>query len=170
MDDPLLDAAVRHRDTLLLQAWVRCRDWSLAEDAVQEAFAVALRRRADFDARRPMLPWLAGIVANCVRGELRRRGRGDDALLDRLAAATAEIDAAEADQDHARLAALTDCVDALPPASRHLVRAYFVDGAAVKTLAAATGRSVNAIDLALSRLRRALHDCAQRRLAQEDGR
>lgn len=42
------------------------------EDAAQEVFAVVLRRRGDFDARRPVRPWLCGIATR-VAADFRKR-------------------------------------------------------------------------------------------------
>lgn len=42
------------------------------EDAAQEVFAVVLRRRADFDARRPVRPWLCGIATR-VAADFRKK-------------------------------------------------------------------------------------------------
>lgn len=42
------------------------------EDAAQEVFTVVLRRRADFDARRPVRPWLCGIATR-VAADFRKK-------------------------------------------------------------------------------------------------
>ena len=46
-----------------------------AEDLVQATFVDAIRHRGRWDGRRPLAPWLCGILANHVRMELRRRQR-----------------------------------------------------------------------------------------------
>ncbi|MEZ6024587.1 MAG: sigma-70 family RNA polymerase sigma factor [Planctomycetota bacterium] len=47
---------------------------SLAEDAVQSTFLVAIERAETFDAGRPLMPWLVGILRNVVRQQ-RRKGQ-----------------------------------------------------------------------------------------------
>lgn len=42
------------------------------EDAAQEVFSVVLRRRADFDPRRPVRPWLCGIATR-VASDFRKK-------------------------------------------------------------------------------------------------
>jgi RNA polymerase sigma-70 factor (ECF subfamily) len=46
-----------------------------AEDVAQEVLMVVWRRWRDFDRRRPLRPWLAGIAARVARDFLRRRWR-----------------------------------------------------------------------------------------------
>lgn len=59
-----------------------------AEDAVQEAFARALRMIGRFDPDRPFGPWIKRITTNCALDELRARKVGalDDAQLTDLPA------------------------------------------------------------------------------------
>lgn len=46
-----------------------------AEDALQATFVTAIEKRADWDARRPLLPWLVGILALHGKKLHERRGR-----------------------------------------------------------------------------------------------
>src|SRR4051794_26200385 len=48
------------------------RDRELARDAVQEAFALAVRRRAGFRREGPLEAWLWRIVINTARDQLRK--------------------------------------------------------------------------------------------------
>ena len=65
---------------------VVCMGVSLAgvDDAVQEVFMVAYRRRADYDARACVRSWLFGIARNVARNHL-RRARKDRARLPEVA-------------------------------------------------------------------------------------
>lgn len=56
-----------------------CRDRHDAEDAVQGAFLAAIESRESWDAERPLLPWLVGLLVNRVRELRRRRERVLDA-------------------------------------------------------------------------------------------
>jgi RNA polymerase sigma factor (sigma-70 family) len=46
-----------------------------AEDLAQDVFVVMWRRWADYQADRPLRPWLAGIAVHLAQKHLRRRGR-----------------------------------------------------------------------------------------------
>ena len=49
-----------------------------AEDIVQTTFLHAIRRAARWDAARPLLPWLIGILVRNAQAEGRSRGRQPD--------------------------------------------------------------------------------------------
>ena len=59
-----------------------CRDRHDAEDAVQGTFLTAIESKDSWDAGRPLLPWLVGMLVNRVREQRRQRTRIVDA--DRL--------------------------------------------------------------------------------------
>lgn len=48
-----------------------CRRQQDAEDAVQATFVVAIEKAASWDASRPVLPWLLGMLVNRVRAQRR---------------------------------------------------------------------------------------------------
>ncbi|MEM7201392.1 MAG: sigma-70 family RNA polymerase sigma factor [Planctomycetota bacterium] len=54
-------------------------DRAQAEDVVQTTFLEAIEAADRFDAQRPLLPWLSGILIHHVRRERRRAGRRVDA-------------------------------------------------------------------------------------------
>jgi RNA polymerase sigma factor (sigma-70 family) len=56
-----------------------CRDRHLAEDAVQATFLSAIEAPHDWEATRPLVPWLLGMLANRVREQRRRAARTPDA-------------------------------------------------------------------------------------------
>lgn len=59
---------------LLLVAAHLARDGTAAEDLVQATFVDAITKATQWDARRPLLPWLLGILTNHARVR-HRRGR-----------------------------------------------------------------------------------------------
>jgi RNA polymerase sigma factor (sigma-70 family) len=59
---PLSELYAATRAPLLRVAFAVTRDAGLAEDAVQAVFVDLLRLASRYDASRPALPWLAGIV------------------------------------------------------------------------------------------------------------
>lgn len=62
---------------LLLVAAHLTRDGAAAEDLVQATFVDAITKAAQWDAQRPLLPWLLGILTNHARVRY-RRGRRED--------------------------------------------------------------------------------------------
>jgi DNA-directed RNA polymerase specialized sigma24 family protein len=91
------------------------RDEGGAEDAAQQALVRVFLRAAEFDASRPALPWVLGVVANECRTLRRRAQRRREGPLEEADArpdpgATPEESATGRDLERAALAAL----DGLP--------------------------------------------------------
>lgn len=97
-------------------------DRRLAEEAVQQAFVQAWRAATSFDPARPLGPWLRSIVRRTAidlwRRERRHQARNldDVAPLDLPVTEPPSIDAAS------DVWTLRQAIDALPPASREVVR------------------------------------------------
>ena len=73
--EELSRALVEHGDRLYSLALRVTRDPDLAADALQEAFATALERAADFRGESSLGTWLHRIVYNKAIDLLRKRGR-----------------------------------------------------------------------------------------------
>jgi RNA polymerase sigma-70 factor (ECF subfamily) len=73
--EALSQALVEHGDRLYSLALRITRDADLAADAVQEAFATALQKLADFRGESRMGTWLHRIVYTKAIDQLRARGR-----------------------------------------------------------------------------------------------
>lgn len=70
----LYDAEVGYVGRTLMRFGVERRD---LDDVIQEVFIVVYRRRADYDAKRPLRPWLCGIAFR-VASDWRRRAAQRD--------------------------------------------------------------------------------------------
>ncbi|MBL8750709.1 MAG: sigma-70 family RNA polymerase sigma factor [Planctomycetes bacterium] len=64
---------------LLRMALHHVRHPAMAEDLVQTTFLAAIHHAARWDETRPLLGWLAGILANHAKWQQRREGRAIDA-------------------------------------------------------------------------------------------
>lgn len=111
----------------------------VAEDAVQDAFIAAYRRRSDFDGVNPRA-WLYAIgrrtAANYRRG-IRRRHRGHDA-----AAVATSGKPRPVDEIASALRVLGHFLDGLSAADRELFVLSEVDGLTGPELSAALGRNL----------------------------
>src|SRR6476646_10156797 len=145
------------------------RDATLAEDVLQETFAVALSRRADYDAARGSVgSWLTVLSRNVIRDHLRAHRRADDlqAAWDRIDATLAQTFAAMAERplpgDVLERAETRDLVHIaiahLPEQYRTALTRKYVDGESLETLARDLGISVDATKSLLARARRAFRD------------
>jgi RNA polymerase sigma-70 factor (ECF subfamily) len=142
-----------------------------AEDLVQDVFAAALQNADRFDPARSFGAWLRGIARNVLLGAYKRSKRAalslDAAALDRLdgAAARAETADAAAGYRDRRQTALRGCLDEVPEKNRRILALKYTDGRKSKEIADRTGMNAGAVDMLLSRLRRALQQCMDRKLA-----
>ena len=179
--DPLADARAGdpaaigrlyddHVDGLYAFVFYRVgRDAALAEDVVQETFAVALRRQADYDAARgSVASWLAVLSRNVIRDHLKAERRGDQlqAAWERIDATLAQVFAAMAERplpgDVLERAETRDLVHMavanLPEQYRTALQRKYVDGESLESLARELGISVDATKSLLARARRAFRD------------
>jgi RNA polymerase sigma factor (sigma-70 family) len=104
-----------------------------AEDLAQEVFLVMWRRWADYDAERPLRPWLAGIAFKVAHDYRRRSGREvPGGLVD------AEDQAPGAEEHLATSRARTlvlRALSSLPEKQRTLIVMHDLDGASMREIA-----------------------------------
>lgn len=126
------------------------RDPASADDAVQEAWLAAVRRRPDAD--RPLRPWLARVVVNAVRKI--GRGRARVAARERAAARPeAAPDLPQMRERERLLRGLLDAVLTLPEREREVVLLRYYEGLPPREIAVRLGAPVEAV---YGRLKRAL--------------
>ena len=145
------------------------RDTALAEDVVQETFALALSKQADYDpARGSVGSWLTVLSRNVIRDHLRAHTRSDQlaATWERIDATLAQTFAAMAERplpgevlEREETRDLVHMAIAnLPEQYRTALTRKYVDGESLETLAREFGISVDAAKSLLARARRAFRD------------
>ncbi len=147
-----------------LHAWIRFRaggDIARTEEAVEEAWLVAVRRMRDFDpARGGMGAWLRGIAANVLRSQgrlLARRRR-----VERAPAEGGPDPADPAGNDGERRAELIEAIGAamggIAPRYRDVLREKYAEGRTVEEIAERRGETPKAVESLLSRARAAFRE------------
>jgi RNA polymerase sigma-70 factor, ECF subfamily len=136
-----------------------------ANDVLQDANLVMWRRSEEFADGTNFLAWAYQIARFKVlahhRDTHRDRHIFDDGLLGQLAD-DAERRAADPEGE---ASLLEDCVEELPAGQRELVRERYAPGSSVREMAERLGQSASALSVTLSRIRHALLECVQRKLA-----
>jgi RNA polymerase sigma-70 factor (ECF subfamily) len=170
-DDAALDHQVRAflECRSLIQAHIRMlvRDAALAEDVFQEVWVRFERvtRHGEIVANVPAWCRAAArlVALESWRKQSRERPMVDSELTSLVEQAYEEQDA-RADFWHDHSAALTQCLDALPPRSRDLITRRYHQDQPITTLAVQLGQSVGSVKTALCRLRLALAECVRKRI------
>ncbi len=165
MSDDLLQRFIAERASLIGYLRLLLPSDDAVEDVFQDTFLVVSRRAADFERDRDLGAWVRGIARNLAlkrRTAARRMGVVDPlALADSLDLAYAEAEQAD-DRTGEDIVHLTSCLQRLADPQRDLLRMRYELGRSMTDLATATGRTERALQVALSRLRAALHDCISR--------
>lgn len=147
----------------------RAHSVELVDAVLQDTFIRLHAILDEYQDGRSVLPWLRGIARNCLREELRRRGRHQR----RFASAGAQLEALLAneavtrddtseDQADARSERLVHCLKRLPTQSQRLLHQYYVEDQPLTRLAQRFRRKASALASLLQRIRAALRDCVAR--------
>ena len=138
-----------------------------AKDVLQEANVALLRHAAEYDVRRPFLPWAKAFAYNQVRAYLKRESRErlvfDDALVDAVA-----DDASAVSVESGRMMDLLDlCLKRLAEAQKRLIQDRYFRRESVTAIAKRLRRSEISVYVQIHRIRRALGACIEDRMNVE---
>lgn len=159
----------RDRERIFRYVYSLLSNYSDAEDVFQKCSLLLWNKFSEFDRDRPFLPWACGVALNEVRNFLRLSERKllcfDSTLLSQIS--DERLDVMESRESTAEgLAALKDCVDALPRRDRELVRIAYGGDLTVKAFAESIGQPLQTLYNRLGKVRRMLLDCVRRKLQE----
>ena len=139
-----------------------------AEEIFQESCLLVWQKRQEFDPSGDFVAWMCGVAHNLVRNLRRRADRSNvnlsEEVLDLLGQEQLERESNADD----RLAALRHCLNALRPQQLALLERCYADAQPARQVAEQLGILPATMYKQLHRLRRALLDCIQHRLASEE--
>lgn len=143
-------------------------DPAAREDVFQEVALTLWQSYDHYDPERSFGAWARGVAMRKVWEGRRRISRLPEYLtLETLEALSAAFEAGpDASGWQGREQALTHCLDELPEQSARLLRMRYHDNLRVEDIAAMLRLGTDAVYQALSRLRRRLRECVERRLAR----
>ncbi len=140
----------RHYAAVVGVAYCAVADRHLAEDAAQEAFAIASHELVRLRRADRFGPWIC-TIAKRVAGRMARSRRERGHLDDTQAASTSDQKADSTD-------VVRQAVGDLPQRSREVVVLHYFTGLSHKEIAASLGLSLGAVHGRLVRARRMLAD------------
>lgn len=139
-----------------------------AEDLYQQTALLLWEKFDQYEPGSDFGSWATTVAhytaLNFLRRQSRRRVLFSEAALLRLAAIQSEMKTSDCT---ARSEALSHCVAALPAVERRLVRLRYEGDRSVQDIAEGEQRTVGAVYTALSRIRKSLLACVERRVAKE---
>lgn len=151
------------------------RDFSVVDDLAQEVFFTAYRSFSTFEGEGLLGTWLVGIARNralvYLRGEARRRARDSSSRLEgalaQWRAEALELAPSDAGREGHGVSALRDCVGHLPEKSAAMIQWHYFEGLSSVTIGRRMGKDGGVVRVTLRRLRHALRQCVQQKLAME---
>jgi RNA polymerase sigma-70 factor (ECF subfamily) len=139
-----------------------------AEDLYQQTALLLWEKFEQYQPGTDFGSWATTVAhytaLNFLRRQSRRRVLFSEAAMLRLAAIQGEFKSSEST---ARSEALGHCVAALPTAERRLVQLRYAGDRSIQQIAEDENRTIGAVYTALSRIRKSLLACIERRLARE---
>lgn len=140
-------------------------DFSLVDDIMQETFLTITAKADSFQPGTSFRAW-AWAVARMKTLEALRTARREKHLaadvIESLCSHDEAFDWSDIDALQRHVAA---CVESLAARAREVIDLRYTQGHTAAEIARRMGWTTNAIHVALSRARRAIRECAQRRLA-----
>lgn len=171
MDDSLKSLSAQFlakRHVLMAYIYGLLRDPSQTEDILQEVWIkLAEASESGVEIREP-LAWCRGVAKNLVR-EYWRKQRNTRVVLDEELSEL--VDRAFHEQDfeawNSRRLALENCIRALPRQSKEILRLTYLTGLSSAEVAQRLKKTGASILMILSRLRRTLAQCVEKKLVSE---
>lgn len=151
---------VQYQPELRAFALVLSADFVQADDALQETFLTVTAKASEFDLESNFLAWSRAILRFKILEARKRNKLPTIDCLDSLIASCPENwGSAE------RMQMLTECVEALAPKSREIIAMRYQREHSPTQIAELLDRSVNSVNVALSKARQALRECMDRQLS-----
>ena len=167
--DRVLKAALDCRAELIAYARSLLGNYAAAEDVVQDAMLVVVKKFDQFQEGTSILAWCRSIVRLEVlrlkQRNQRERTLAEQLLDDAIDAAFEEFQTARRrDEMESWQEALDRCLDRVPERGQGVLRARFVDELSYQQISERVGMTIEAVRKALFRLKRQVRSCVETNL------
>lgn len=170
----LIKQLLQHQGDFMAYLMAMVRDLDAAEEIFQNA-AVVVIEYSQPEPIRDFRAWGKEIMRRQALNYLREKGRtarhlspAEPDLLEQIDRAFDE-DTTDAIHRQREIEALRECSDKLPEPQRTMVMMRYQRRVSFAEIGDSLGKTAGAIQRALSRSRKALHDCVQSKLVLSDG-
>ncbi len=174
-DSQLIQKYLQLRSEFMGYLYALTRDAELAEEVYQNAAVVIIEKSDSNEEIHDFRAWAKEVIrrqalhAIRTRETSRRHGRAIAQELLEAIADTFSKDQSTASFVHNEATAMQKCVEELPEEKRQLIAMRYESDASFDEISTNLNSTPAAIQRALSRIRKVLHDCTQRRLTLPEG-
>lgn len=170
--EDLMKAALKHQAALVAYAYGWVRDYHLADDVVQEALLVMMKKWTDFQPGTSVFAFARAIVRFKALEAVRARARREVTLEDEQLQAAIDktldeqLDEDSSDVQSRMVHALQECLERLTRRAADLVTGFYRDNKSYRELSQIHSLNMEALKKALYRHRRTLEQCAERKVRE----
>ncbi len=175
MDEtPHIQQYLQLRSEFMGYLYAMTRDVELAEEVYQNA-AVVVIEKAETETIRDFRAWAKEVVRRQALHAVRARAtaeRHGRAMSPELLEAVSVVFVQDTSEDSVvrdEASALKQCLDGLPSDKRELIALRYERSSSFDEISKHTGSTPAAVQRALSRIRKLLHGCVQRRMQLAEG-
>jgi RNA polymerase sigma-70 factor, ECF subfamily len=163
--DRVLKEALQCRIELVAYAWSLLGNYTAAEDVVQEAFLVVMKKFDQFQEGTSMRTWCRSIVRVTIL-RMNQQRQQEQTLADRLLADAIDgafdvCQCARHDDTEASQLALKHCLERVPRRGHRMLRARYVDELSYQRIGERLGMTLEAVRKALFRYRKQVRSCVE---------
>lgn len=166
--DYLLRQAMSYRNDLTAYAYGLTRNWSMAQDAYQEAL-IAINKKIDKLSKSEIFPWLKRVTRNKAIDLIRKQESMNKTRMHLIELVDThferELNEESSETRKFEDAALYNCMSKLRTDARKLILFFYKDGKSCVDLSRIFKRSENALRLLLSRTRSSLRNCVKKEMS-----
>ncbi len=163
--DRVLKEALQCRVELMAYAWSLLGNYTAAEDAVQEAFLVVMKKFDQFQEGTSMHKWCRSIVRVAILHMNQQRQReqtlADRLLEDAIDGAFDEFQCTRHDDTEASQLALKRCLERVPRRGHSVLRARFVDELSYQRIGERLGMTLETVRKTLFRYKKQVRSCVE---------
>lgn len=135
-----------------------------AQDVLQDTNVMLMTHAAEYDVRRPFLPWAKAFAYNQVRTFLKKASRSRLVFDDALVGILAEETPCESTESRRLFELLDICMGKLTPTQRELIESRYYRNMRIECLAQKLNKSAISVYVHIHRIRRLLGTCIEARL------
>jgi RNA polymerase sigma-70 factor (ECF subfamily) len=169
--DDLMRLFLKNQDMVAAFLYSLVEDWELVEEAIQETTVYLCSHWNDYTPGTNFGAWIRTVARMRCREVLRVKQRSGK-LLNRDFQAVADSltqekwDAHGASTSH-HSQLLAECLKSLPESHRQIIEMHYKDEKSCEQIAVFLDKSLDALYMTLSRIRKRLKMCVERRLAEK---